>query len=196
MSATPVDHAALAVAELAAQFSPLPVMAGIARAIGNRANALESLWLDLRDKRTLAAAEGANLDTFGPLVGAKRKAAQSDASYRGALAAAMLRNRSKGTADELIAICKAVVGATAVHVFGAFPAAFVINLQVTAPLTAEQEAELVAFVLASKSVAIGIQGIAWYTGPVFGFLGYPDPPFKGYGDGAGSGGKWAHYIWP
>ncbi len=196
MSATPVDHAELAVAGLAAQFSPLPVMSGVARAIGNRANGVESLYLDLRDKRTLAAAEGDNLDVIGVLVGQQRKAGQGDLSYRGALAVAMLRNRSKGTADELIAICTAVVGATAAHVFGQFPAAFAINLQVPTPLTAEQEAELVAFVLAAKSNAIGVTGIAWYVGPVFGFDGYPDPPFKGYGDGAGSGGKWAKYVWP
>ncbi len=195
---TPIaDHSEQAVDSLAAQFRAQPGLTGIARALGNRTQLLEDLFVDLRDKRTLANAEGDQLDVLGELVGQPRYVTDTDTIYRRKIAAAVLRNRSKGTGNELIAIAVLITDGIAAHVWDTPPAAFVLAVEVAAPLTADEETALIEFVLASKSNAVGVLGIAWYVGDVFGFLGYPDPPFDGYGDGgAAPGGVWAKYIYP
>lgn len=195
---TPIsNHAELAVANLAIQFRTLSNLPAFARAAGNRAQGVEDVLVDLIDKRTLANAQGDNLDIIGEIIGQVRGVSDTDTIYRRKLAAAALRNRSKGTGDELIEIARLVVDGTAAHVWDTGPAAFVLAVQVPAALSADEEQALIDFVLASKSNAVGVAGIAWYVGNVFGFDGYPDPPFKGYGDAGGVvGGKWAKYIYP
>lgn len=159
------------------------------------------VWL--QSAFTVSLGTGVQLDALGQLLGQPRLGGayplgETDADYRQKLQAAILRNRSKGTAKEIVAIVHALLNdAIAVQVSDVPPAAFNLAVYVSAPLSADQQQALIDFAVQAKAAGVKIVGIAWYQSPVFGFVPSTDPPVEGYGDGVGGpGGAWANYIYP
>jgi hypothetical protein len=159
------------------------------------------VWL--QSAFTVSLGTGVQLDALGQLLGQPRLGGayplgETDADYRGKLQAAILRNRSKGTAREIAAMVHALLSdAIAVQVSDVPPAAFNLAVYVSSALSSSQQQALIDFAVAAKAAGVKIVGIAWYQAPVFGFVPSTNPPVQGYGDGVGGlGGAWANYIYP
>lgn len=159
------------------------------------------VWL--QSAFTISLGTGVQLDALGKLLGQPRLGGayplgETDGNYRTKLQAAVLRNRSKGTAPEIAAMVHALLpDAITVQVSDVPQAAFNLTVYVSSPLSSDQQDALVSFALQAKAAGIKIAGIAWYEAPVFGFIPSTDPPVQGYGDGVGGpGGAWANYIYP
>lgn len=159
------------------------------------------VWL--QSAFTVSLGEGIQLDKLGellnqPRLGGVYPLGEADAVYRGKLRAAILRNRCKGTAPEIVAVVHALLTkARLVQISDAPPAAFNLSIEVTSALTSDEQQALIDFAVQSKAAGVKIVGIAWYEAPVFGFVPSTDPPVEGYGDGVGGpGGAWANYIYP
>lgn len=154
--------------------------------------------------RDLDDAIGVQLDQIGQLLNQPRyggpyPVGETDDLYRIKLRAAILRNRSMGTIEELRRMVAILLTgfSPVVQLVDFPPAAFVLVVGVSSPLSAAQAAVLVEYVLSAKPAGVLVAGIAWYTGPTFAWDGFPDPPFEGYDDGTGLvGGFWAQYVWP
>lgn len=154
--------------------------------------------------RDLDDAIGVQLDQIGqmlnqPRYGGAYPVGETDDNYRIKLRAAVLRNRSMGTISELRAMVVALLtGYNPIVQISEFPpAAFVLAVGVSFPLSAAVAQTLVEFVLSAKPAGVLVAGIAWYVAPTFAWDGFPDPPFEGYDDGTGFvGGYWANFIWP
>jgi len=197
-----LDAPALMVAALPGEFRKPNfelAWAALGEPIANADAAL--VWL--QSAFTVSLGEGVQLDALGqllnqPRLGGVYPLGESDTIYRGKLRAAILRNRAKGTAAEIVAIVHVLLSkATAVQVSDVPPAAFNLSVYVSAPLTSDEQQALIDFAVQAKAAGVRILGICYYEAPVFGFVPSTDPPVKGYGDGVGGpGGAWANYIYP
>lgn len=159
------------------------------------------IWL--QSAFTVSQGEGVQLDRLGELLNQPRYGGayplgESDSIYRSKLRAAILRNRARGTAPEIVAIVHALLTkAIAVQVSDVPPAAFNLSVYVSSALTTAEQSALVDFAVQAKAAGIKIVGICYYETPVFGFVPSTNPPVQGYGDGVGGpGGAWANYIYP
>lgn len=97
------DHADRLLAELPSQFRRGLHIQALAEALGRGVQIAEEASFDLLVGRTLQSATGAQLDQWGAVVGEARFTLP-DSSYRQFIAARLLANRCRGTADEVIAI--------------------------------------------------------------------------------------------
>ena len=189
---------------LPSQFIDQPNIAALWRGLAYPIQDYEDTLFWLQTAYSLDNADGVQLDYVGqilnqPRLGGPYPVGESDSDYRVKLRAAVLRNRSNGSTPDLIAVVKALLNGNAVKVqiIDTPPAAFVLLVQVTTPLTSGEQTALIEFCESARSAGVGIAGLAWYADPTFAFDGFPDPPFQGYDDGTGAvGGYWANYIWP
>lgn len=189
---------------LSGQFSEKLRANALVGALAEPIKDMDDVTVALQTWRDLNTATGVALDQLGQLIGQARyggahPVGESDGEYRPKLRAAILRNRSNGTGEQLIAMVVALLdGKSPVPQVVDFPpAGFVLAVWVSAALTTSEEVALVEYCVAAKAAGVGILGLAWYTAPTFSFDGFPDPPFKGYDDGSGVvGGFWAKYIYP
>lgn len=189
---------------LAGQFSEATRLQALTGALAESVKDIDDIAVTLQTWRDLDTASGVALDQIGQVINQPRygggyPVGESDADYRPKLRAAILRNRSNGTAEQLIAMIVALLDGLSpvVQIIDAPPAGFVCAVWVSAAPSTAQAQALVEFCVAAKAAGVGIVGLAWYTAPTFAFDGYPDPPFKGYDDGTGLvGGYWANYIYP
>lgn len=190
--------------QMPSQFVGKPNLEALWTAVGVPATWLDDAHYWLQRAFTVEYGEGVQLDEIGkrmdqPRDGGPYPVGESDALYRVKLRAALLRNRSHGTAEELRAMVHALFDGLSpvVQIVDTPPAKFVLVVGVSAAPSASLQDALVAFCRAAKAAGVGIAGLAWYTAPTFSFDGFPDPPFKGYDDGTGLvGGFWANYIYP
>ena len=82
---------------------------------------VEDVCRDLQTKRSLADAEGTQLDGIGQIVGLTRLTGQEDSEYRALLAVQIQSNLSAGEGDRLIDIAKAFTSSTSVELREVFP---------------------------------------------------------------------------
>lgn len=197
-----LDAPALMVDALPGEFHK-PNFEAAWRALGEPIKNADAALVWLQSAFTVSLGEGIQLDKLGELLNQPRYGGvyplgESDTVYRAKLQAAVLRNRSRGTAAEVVAIVHALLpSAISVQVSDVLPAAFNLSLYVSAPLTANEQSALIDFAVQAKAAGVKIVGICYYVAPVFGFVPSTDPPVKGYGDGVGGpGGAWANYIYP
>ena len=189
---------------LAGQFADATRLQALTAALAEPVKDVDDIAIALQTWRDLDTATGVALDQVGQIINQPRygggyPVGESDADYRPKLKAAILRNRSNGTAAQLVAMVVALLdGLSPVpQISEVYPAGFVLAVWVSAAPSTAQIQALVDFTIAAKAAGVGIVGLAWYTAPTFAFDGYPDPPFKGYDDGTGLvGGYWANYIYP
>jgi hypothetical protein len=189
---------------LAGQFSEATRLQALTAALAEPVKDIDDIAVALQTWRDIDTATGVALDQIGQIINQPRygggyPVGEADADYRPKLRAAILRNRSNGTAEQLIAMVVALLDGLSpvVQVADVYPAGFVLAVWVSAAPSTAQAQALVDFCVAAKAAGVGIVGLAWYTAPTFAFDGFPDPPFKGYDDGTGLvGGYWANYIYP
>lgn len=201
---TPIVGKDIAQAALAGQFTDSPNVQDLVECLAYPMTQIDTVTVQLQTWRDLDTATGVALDQIGQLLNQPRQGGvyplgESDADYRPKLRAAILRNRSDGATTNLIAMLEALLTgyAPAIQFVDTPPAAFVVAIGVSSPLSAAMEVTIGEFLDAAKSAGVGIAGAAWYTAPTFAFAGFPDPPFKGYDDGTTAvGGYYAKYFWP
>ena len=195
------DHVDRALGTLSARFADAEKSPNIHAFIRARVEQLQSLediaqeWMTLQ---TPSGAAGIYLDWWGLQVGQGR-GADTDDEYRIKLQAAGARNRSDGSNPDLLLVLTLLLGAlaTEIAIIPAYPAGIYIILTCPAALDAATQQAVIDFAEASVAAGVGILGIAEIVNPVFAFDGFPDPPFRGYDDGAGTvGGYWANYFYP
>lgn len=184
------DHAEQALSDLAGQFIDSTQLRGVLRAAAERIQTLEDIAQDMLLQRTIDNAVGAQLDVIGQLVGQLRLGGEGDALYRVKLRAAMLRNKSQGDADQVIAVALVVASSSSASLWTSYPAGIGLSVLVASALSADEQTALQEFVLATKAGAIELVGLAYHTSKVFGFSEDPDPDVGTLDDGtnlAGAG---------
>jgi hypothetical protein len=102
------DHKARAVASLLSQHQRKPRIRSLVESLAEGAQSTEDEGFDVLISTTLSAAQGANLDQWGALVGEVR-GDLADEDYRVFITARIRVNNSTGTTDEIIAIWSIVV---------------------------------------------------------------------------------------
>ena len=191
--------------QLPSQFVDQPNITALWQALGTPVTWIENAAVWLQTAFAIETAAGVQMDALGlllnqPRLGGPYGIGESDANYRPKLRAAVLRNRSRCTADDLTAMVAALLGSKVlgIQVVDYPPAAFKLAVYVSSALTSSDEEALIAYCEAAKAAGVAILGLAWYTSPVFGFVPSSNPPVQGYGDGnpAHPGGAWANYIYP
>ena len=200
----PIDGPDLAAAALPSEFIGKPNILALWRGLAAPVSDYEAALQWMQTAFAIDTSTGVQMDALGQVLGQPRYGGpypigESDADYRVKLRAAILRNRSMGSTEDLIAMVNALLAAKSpsVQIADVAPAAFVLAVWVSSALTASEVAALIEFAISAKGAGIGIAGIAWYTAPTFAWDGFPDPPFEGYDDGTGLvGGYWANYVWP
>jgi len=159
------------------QYVDKAVMMALVQTLGDRAQVLESLLWQLATESTpdQSATVGAQLDKWGQMVGQPRlggdyPAGEGDTIYRQKLAAAVLRNRSEGTASDVLGVVAALFGSalTIAVVQDTPPAAFSLLLVVTAPLSTAEQAMVRDFVDRTRGAGIDAS-IHYSVGAAFGF---------------------------
>ena len=93
-------------------------------AILTQAQQLNDQEFLLYTRRSLATAEGAQLDGLGQIIGLARISGQSDAAYRLALQFQIFINESSGTPEQVIYILGFMTAATHVYYNEVYPAAY------------------------------------------------------------------------
>lgn len=169
-----------------------------------RVQLLEAVLQALAAGRSLSTAVGVQLDSEGHDIGQDRFGGayglgEVDADYRSKVRARIIANQSEGTTPDLHLVVRALLGANVltVSVVDAYPAAFVLAVGVTVGLSADEQTWLQDFVWDTKPAGVGVNGLTWYTDPVFGFAEDPDPMVLGFDDGTGTvGGAFATYFYP
>lgn len=200
----PLAGPAEAVATLPSEFVDQPNIVGLWSALAGPITDYEDALVWIEYAYSFDQGAGVQLDYLGqllnqPRLGGPYPVGEPDADYALKLRASVLRNRSMGSAPELMAIFAALLGSNYVgsQIFDTPPAAFVAAISVNTALTPTEEQILGQFCDEARAAGVGIRGLAWYTDPTFAFDGFPYPPFKGYDDGSGTvGGFWAKYFWP
>lgn len=95
------DYTSLALSRLASQFENSPKLRALLAAIVGPLHTIESNADDLREKRWIDTAQGAQLDGLGAIVGENREG-RSDEDYRDAIRFRVFINVSKGTPPDVI----------------------------------------------------------------------------------------------
>lgn len=154
------DHVARGPLLLSQQFKNKPVIAALLQSWLQQVQLLEDAAFGLRAQRTLATAEGNNLDVLGAMVGMQRRVGWSDERYRIWIAASIQVNQSSGTPEQLIAIAQKLC-VTPIELREYFPAAAIISAR--GPIAPAIDGRQVAKLLArSKPAAVGLH-FRWST---------------------------------
>lgn len=120
---------------------------------------LEDVYWDLLVERSIDTAVGAQLDVLGAVVGQDREG-RNDGTYRVWIAARALVSRSSGTAPQIIAIVKRLIGGAPVRVIDYYPASFVVDIGPTA--APQVGAAIAQLVREAKAAGVGFQ-MLWQT---------------------------------
>jgi hypothetical protein len=199
---TPITtHGADALDRLAAVLASDPALAAVVTALGGRANGLDAAFQTMLTLRSVSAAVAGQLDQIGRLVGHARLPGESDAIYRRKIRARIKSNWSKGGPDDVIGALDALLDpatTSTIHLSEPFPAALIVAILVTAPLTVAEQEQVLGFVTRAKPAGVGIDGLAYYTDPVFGFTEDADPAVGPLDDGTvqPTAGTFAAYFHP
>jgi hypothetical protein len=159
-----LNHAALAVARLAAQFSDASLFKGMITALVNEVQAAEDGLYQLLLTRDIENATDAALDSIGLLLGAPVRGAQTEDQYRDRVKAQVLINKSYGTFSDVYAVGPRIVEvwatagqpkviedyASCAYTIGCTPVGSIVNATV--------DAQELAFILDDMNSA-GVRGI-------------------------------------
>lgn len=195
----PIDMTDEALGLLPSQYADATNLRAYISALATTFQGIDDVLQQMQYGLDVANAQGVQLDHLGQRVGQSRRGGpyptgtESDTDYRRRIMARSLADRSEGTAPEMQEVFSLLFGSNLIgaDVHDVYPAAFVLQLAVTSPLTPDEEADAVQFMLLCKPAGVRCDGIVIATDPAFAFDGYPSPPGAGYDVGA-----WAKYIYP
>lgn len=129
--ATIADHAALAIARLAQQYRDQPNIEGLINALAAEVQEVEDAFWTLFTLRSVAVAQGAQLDILGATVG-RRRAGATDDEYRLRIQAQIKTNLSNGTVEEIYDVFRTLLPAAVLVLREDFPASLVLQVSSTA----------------------------------------------------------------
>jgi len=119
----------------------------------------DALW-QLLTERSLATAEGAQLDVLGAIVGEPRQG-RDDETYRLWISARNQVSRSSGVTTEILAIARKLVpAATTVRLEEYYPAAFVVRLG--GAVTLDEGYQIARMLHLAKAAGV-LFGMTWST---------------------------------
>ncbi len=173
------NHKELAKEKLRQQYKNLPLLEGFLDAFVEQIQQLETVFVDLRDDRTIYNAVGANLDAWGRLLNAARNGL-NDEEYRLVLLAQVAVNVSKGTPEDIIRVFQLFMNPTYVSYNETYPA----NIQLTA-VGGTPIGDIDSIKDAVKRAAPAGVSLDLFTtapGNPFVFFGDLDPNGRGFGD--------------
>lgn len=104
------NHVDQALARLLEQYKNSPNLQGLITAIVGPIQTIEDELVDMNTLRYLPAATGAQLDVIGIIVGIKRVAGQSDASYLASIYGQIAVNISEGEPEQVITAFNVLTG--------------------------------------------------------------------------------------
>jgi len=122
------DHVEQGLALLLDQYKRKPRIEAWVRSYLRQVQVLEDAAFDVRVKRLLDNAEGVLLDVIGRIVGEPRRS-RGDDVYRLFIAARIRINRSKGGAQDVLAVLAIIAGGTPTHFDERSPAVMLIEFQ-------------------------------------------------------------------
>lgn len=108
-----LNHAALAVARLAAQFAEAPLLKGLVTAISNEIQAVEDGLYAILLTRDIDNATDVTLANIGALVGAPARGSKTVAQYRNRIKAQVIANRSYGNAATVYQLAPRIISSWA-----------------------------------------------------------------------------------
>ena len=132
LSDSSIDHESDIKSLLLSQYCDSDNMLNLLSAIASIKQEIEHVALDLLDKRTLANAEGTQLDGLGELVGLLREG-RTDDEYRTEIGIQIQINLSGGQIEILIGVVSSLTGSTLVQLTESYPAKISISFNGTAP---------------------------------------------------------------
>lgn len=172
---TAQDHSALALAEVLSQFADSPKYRGIVSALAGRFRGIEDDAIALLDDGMISTAAGELLNRWGRLLAVSR-GGRSDADYRRLILTRITARRSGGVPESILAVVAILAGDVAVRYTQIGTAAYQLEVQTTAPLTAQQKADIIEALEALSPAGVEYMAHEAGTDPAFEFEG---------GDGAG-----------
>lgn len=159
-----LEHTSRGVARMIDRYARPRTSALLASWLGEVQEAEDALW-QLLVERSLATAEGDQLDVLGAIVGEPRQG-RDDETYRIWISARNMVNRSSGTTTELLAIARKLLPAdVAVVLEEYYPAAFIMRAY--GVLDTDDGYQIARMLHLAK--AAGVQfGITWPVDPAGG----------------------------
>jgi hypothetical protein len=156
-------HEVDAVARLPQQHKDRPKLEGLVRLHAARYQKIEDTLFDVLAQRALSEAVGEQLDVIGRVLTQGREGMVDDI-YRRALAARLLVLRSRGTIEDVIAICVALLADgviitrddVGVRVENYYPAAIVVRLTSPVPNDAALVERLFEYLRISVSAGVRV----------------------------------------
>ena len=135
------DHVARTLALLPSQHADAPILRALVTAIAEAVQEVEDdAWACIVD-RQLDTAEGAQLDQYGRVVGARRDGLD-DADYLALIRTRILANRSNGQADVILRVVASLIGpallAPGVEYRVLPPAAYLLQVELDEALSADR----------------------------------------------------------
>ena len=128
-----IDHETDIESLLLSQYCDSDNLIRLLSAIASIKQEIEHVALDLLDKRTLANAEGTQLDGLGDLVGLLR-GGRTDDEYRTEIGIQIQINLSGGQIEILIGVVASLTGSTLVQLTESYPAKISISFNGTVPV--------------------------------------------------------------
>ena len=173
------NHKELAKEKLRQQYKNLPLLEGFLDAFVEQIQQLETVFVDLRDDRTIYNAVGANLDAWGRLLNVSRNGL-TDEEYRLTLLAQVAVNVSKGTPEDIIRVFQLFTNPDYISYNETYPA----NIQLTTvggdPIGDIDDIKAAVKKAAPAGVSIDLFTTA--PGSPYVFNEDPDPNGRGFGD--------------
>lgn len=173
------NHKEVALARLREQYKDLPNLEALLVPMLIQIQELETVFIDLRDKRSIYDSVGAQLDAWGVVLNRARNGL-SDSDYRLVLLGEVAVNVSKGTPEDMIQVFRIFTQPTYVSLNEIFPAKLQLTSVGGVPIGSVDDIKDAVRRACPAGVAIDLFTTA--PGNPFVFLGDPDPNGRGFGD--------------
>jgi len=167
-------HTADALASLRSQSVDDEILIGVITVFGDRVQVIENALGTFEKRLSIDDAEGVQLDNIGRVLGQPRRTDQDDTAYKAWLEFRVTELLSEGTREDIIAIFKYLMGASAVTFEESFPAHF--RLIATSPDPIVSHGEVRQAIEGAKLAGVG-----------YDIFLPPETPFAFYGDDEGEG---------
>ena len=167
------DHKSRAVGSLLSQHQRRPRIRSLIESLAEGAQANEDEGFDVLVSTTLTAAQGANLDEWGALVGEARGDLE-DADYRVFISARIKVNNTTGTTDEILAIWALLVSPyIEIRHENYTPATFLLDVLRASPMSDARVRRVGAMMRDAKPAGVAMMLLESVPG-YFGFDEDPD----------------------
>lgn len=185
-----LDHQAQALKRLVTRFQTSVLVNKLVASFMPAIQELEQMFVDLGTMRTLANAQGVNLDNLGTLIGLARSPGDDDDTYRRKLYAEVKVNTSQGQPEQLIQVFQLFTAAQMVLLFEEFPGEFIVDSEYLPP---DQDTANLLLVILKKVAAAGVRPAMLVSFDAVDSFAYAGSlPGQGYGtvSDASVGGKY------